>query len=66
MVRVYLKHPSAVEKDLGVVRLRAETPQGLEEKIRLVKTRFNQLLKENPEFLKKIGKSETMIIDEDE
>jgi len=65
-IRVYLKLEDGTEKDISLLRVRSNTPQGLEIRILRVKSRFKTLMRKNPKFFEKIGKGETISLDEDE
>jgi len=65
-IRVYLKSEDGTVKDISLLRVRSNTPQGLEIRILRVKNRFKTLMKKNPKFFERIGKGETISLDEDE
>jgi len=65
-IRVFLKTGKTTSKDISLIHVRAKTRQDLEKKIRSVQKEFDRLVKEDPNFVRKIGEPETIYLDEDQ
>jgi hypothetical protein len=58
-VRIRLMVPMGPQKDISpIIQLQASSPEELENKIKELEEEYRKLVKENPEFVKKIRVSE--------
>jgi hypothetical protein len=65
-VRVYVRRSPHATKDIAYVRIRADSRNNLEEKIKSVRGHFSELLKKDPDYVSRIGVPERFSLGETE
>lgn len=65
-IRVLLKTGRTTSKDISLIHVRSKDRIGLEKKIKSVREEFGNLIKNDPDFLKKIAEPEIIYLDEDQ
>ena len=65
-IRVYLRISSTTSKDISLIHVRSKDRIGLEKKIRSVQKEFDTLIREDPDFVKRIAEPEIIYLDEDQ